>query len=206
VSPKLFKPDADPDQCRRVKRQPDQLSATRAAQRAWLGAAAYALRFLLLTLVLFSIYAFPYSEAGYSEAWFERYLGTYAQIAAWGLHWFESAITVNGATISGRVALTIVKSCDAMDVSLLFLAALLALPGASPRKCLAAIAGLLAIAGVNLVRIISLYFVLADHSSQFEFFHTELWPLLMLVVTGALFRWCARFVQVDFGKQALQVG
>jgi exosortase/archaeosortase family protein len=188
-----------------VERRTAPLNATRTAQRAWLGAVAYALRFALLTLILFGLYAFPYSEFGLSEQWFMRYLHGYAQLAAWGLHWFESSVSVDGATISGRVALTIVKSCDAMDVSLLFLAALLALPGAPPRKCVAALGGLVAIASVNIVRIISLYFILADYNTQFEFLHTEVWPLLMLVVTGALFRGCARFVQVDLRQHALQV-
>jgi exosortase/archaeosortase family protein len=169
-------------------------------------ALGFCLRFSAFAALLFAVYAFPYAEFGLSEDWFNRYLDSYAHLAGWALRLTDQAVTVHDATIQGRVALRIVKSCDAMDATLLFLAALLALPGERRKKALAAGVGVVAIAALNVVRIISLYFALGDHADAFEFLHTELWPLAMILATAALFSVCARFVNIQTRNPVLKEG
>jgi hypothetical protein len=80
------KPDADPIARQRVR---------------------YAVRFLLIAGVLFSLYTFPYAEHGLSERWFESYLAGYARLVGEVLRLFEPGISVEGTTIHGRYALNI---------------------------------------------------------------------------------------------------
>ena len=151
--------------------------------------------------MLFAAYAFPYKEFGISEGWLQGYLRGYARLAGAILSLFDPRVVVEGNLITGRSALSIVKTCDAMDANLLFLAAVLAFPSAPaaagrrwPRKLVAALAGLAAITTLNLARICSLYAVNVYWPSAFELCHAALWPLLLIVATVAMFAAAARWL------------
>jgi exosortase/archaeosortase family protein len=114
---------------------------------------------------------------------------------------FDPRVVVQGNVVTGRYALSIVKTCDAMEANLLFLAAVLAFPAAPapvkrrwPRKLLAALAGIAAISALNVARICSLYAVGIYYPSAFELFHIEVWPLLLIGAAAALFAVAARWL------------
>jgi exosortase/archaeosortase family protein len=161
----------------------------------------FALTFGGLAALLFAVYAFPYKEHGISEGWLQGYLRGYARIAGGILSLFDPRVVVDGNVITGRSALSIVKTCDAMEANLLFLAAVLAFPAAPlaaarqwPRKLIAAVGGIAAISALNLTRICSLYAVSVYWPSAFELLHVELWPLLLIIATVALFAAVARWL------------
>jgi len=155
----------------------------------------FALTFLLAAGALFAIYSFPYQENGISESWFHRYLAGYAQLAGSVLGLFDGQVHVEGTVIDGRFSLNIVKSCDAMEASLLFLAAIVAWPGAWRRKILAAAVGLVALTLLNVVRICSLYAVGIHFPRAFELLHVEIWPLLLILATIGNFIVWARWMR-----------
>ncbi len=140
----------------------------------------FALTFIVVAIVLFSLYSFPYQERGISEHWFHSYLSGYAHLAGSVLWVFDRAVQVKGTVIDGRFSLNIVKSCDAMEANLLFLAAITAWPARWRRKLVAATVGVSMLVVVNVIRICSLYAVGIHFPSAFEFFHIELWPLLII--------------------------
>jgi exosortase/archaeosortase family protein len=164
-------------------------------------AARFAVTFAALAAVLFALYAFPWAEHGISERLLRGYLAGYARVAGGILGIFDPRVVVAGNVVTGRTALAIVKTCDAMEANLLFLAAVLAFPAAPgaalrrwPRKLLAALIGIVAISALNVVRICSLYAVGVYFPSAFELLHVEVWPLLLIAAAAAIFAAAARFL------------
>ena len=160
--------------------RPNERSA-RAAQRG------FVLRFILIAAVLFALYSFPYAENGLSERWFDAYLSGYARIAGDVFAIFERGVIVTQNVIAGRFSLRIVKSCDAMEVNLLFCTAVLAYPARVLQKFAAVSLGLTTLVAVNVLRICCLYFAGVFLPSWFELLHFEVWPLLLVVYASALF-------------------
>ena len=151
----------------------------------------FALRFAAVAAALFSIYAYPYPEHGRAERWFGSYLHAYARLGGAVISVFDRTATVTGNVIAGRFSLSIVKTCDAMEANLLFIAAVVAFPGRWTRRLVAAAAGVAALVVLNVTRICSLYFVGVHAPSAFELLHIEIWPLLLVVAAAIDFGLCA---------------
>ena len=156
--------------------------------------ARFVLGFACLSAVFFCLYYFPYAESGVSEGWVAAYLERYAAVVGSIVGLFEPGVVVSHNVISGRFAMSIVKSCDAMEANILFCAAVLASPGVWLRKAAALAAGLAALVGVNVVRLCCLYYVGVYVPSWFEIAHLDLWPLLMIAFAVVDFMVCARWV------------
>jgi exosortase/archaeosortase family protein len=150
---------------------------------------------------LFGVYAFPYQEAGLSEAWFEHYLSWHARAAGAVLAGLESVfsshvtVQVQGAVIGGRYPLEIVKNCDAIEILILFAAAVLAFPASLRQRAWGLALGLPALVLLNLLRICTLYFIGAHAPERFDTFHVEVWPLCLVAATTLLFLGYARWTQ-----------
>lgn len=160
------------------------------------GARGFGLRFAAIAAVLLGLYVFPYDDDGRVARWFATYLEAYARLTGALLGLVEPNVRVEGTDILGRTVLRIVKSCDAMDANILFSAAVLAYPGGWRRRVLGLALGLGALVTANLLRIVSLYFISLSAPSWFEFFHIELWPLLMVVTAVVLFYLCSRWMAI----------
>lgn len=163
----------------------------------------FALTFVAVAATLFALYSFPYQESGISERWFRAYLAGYARLAGTVLAVFDPQVKVEGTVIDGRFTLNIVKSCDAMEASLLFVAAILAWPGRWRRKALAIGVGVGGLALLNVARICSLYAVGVHLPSTFELFHIEVWPSLLILATIANFVFWARWLRRAPGAAAV---
>lgn len=191
------------------RRKREARSASTVKSKAAPGApspARNALRFVLIAGVLFALYSFPYAESGFSERLMDRYLAGYAELVGAFLGWFEAGVSVDGNTVLGRASLQIVKSCDAMEANILFAAAVLAFPAPVARKIVALAAGVLAITCVNVLRISALYYVLVHRPRSFEFWHLELWPLLMIATSVVLFFGSTRFLLLKGRKRNASEG
>lgn len=143
----------------------------------------FAARFAACAALLFGIYCFPYREVGLGERWFQSYLGAYARLVGAVLGVFEDHLTVSGTAIFGRTSLSIAQNCDAMEVKILLVSAIVALPGVSfVSRAAAALLTLVTVVVVNVVRIVSLYYVGVLSPDLFERLHLEVWPLALVVV------------------------
>ena len=147
----------------------------------------FVLVFTAIAGVLLTIYSFPYAEHGLGEGWFTAYLALYARLAGAALRLWDSSVTVNGIELTGRTSLTIAKNCDAMDVNILFGAAVLAFPAAWSRRVFGLVFGIVALIFVNVIRIVSLYIMLVHWHSAFEFAHAEVWPLAFVLIAVLMF-------------------
>jgi exosortase/archaeosortase family protein len=156
----------------------------------------FVLMFVVIAGLLLPAYYFPYSHGSSIERVFEAYLHGYAVVAGGLLRLFDRGVFVVGQDITGAFSLRLVKTCDAMDVTLLFVSAVVAWPGDRRRRLLAALAGAVLLFFVNTLRICALYLVGLHFPSSFELVHLEIAPIVLLAVAvGAFFlfsRWMAR--------------
>jgi exosortase family protein XrtM len=89
--------------------------------------------------------------------------------------------------IAPRARVEIMKGCEGSDVVLLAVAALLAFPLPLFRKMLGLLAAALLIYVVNLIRITSLFFVLAYRPQWFDLLHGAIWQTLIILLVAAFF-------------------
>jgi exosortase/archaeosortase family protein len=155
----------------------------------------FAAVFVAVAGTALAIYSFPYAEYGLREDWFHRYLAAYARLAGWVLRLTHADVSVAGADVVGAVSLTVAKNCDAMDVNILLVAAIVAFPAAWRRRAVGIGLGILALAAINILRIVSLYYVGVRFPDRFERVHAELWPFVMVAVALTTFvlwsRWAS---------------
>jgi exosortase/archaeosortase family protein len=150
-------------------------------------AVRFALAFALLSGVLLGLYYFPYSEQGPIRPWLDGFLHRYAASAGFVIGWFEPHIHVMGQDIIGRYSLHIVKTCDAMDVTILLTSAIVAWPNPWKRRLLCAALGIALLFVLNVLRICSLYWIGLAFPSFFEVAHLDVWPALILLVSIGFF-------------------
>jgi exosortase/archaeosortase family protein len=145
------------------------------------------------------LYCFPYRENGISEQAFDSFLAGYARLAYSLIRLFDPSAVLVGNEIHGLYAVRIVKGCDAMEAKILFIAAVLAFPTAWLPKLGAALAGLVALTVINVLRITSLYYAGLAFPKLVELLHLEVWPLLLVACAVLLFLW---FTKLTTGRAA----
>jgi exosortase H (IPTLxxWG-CTERM-specific) len=157
-------------------------------EKSWLVRNAPVLRFGLTFGVLMALYYIVALLPWTDGELFPAYLEANAKLSNAVLHWFGQASVVAGATIrSPQFSITIKRGCDALEPSWLFCAAVFAFPAPWRRRLPGVFIGVLAILSLNLVRIVSLYFLGIHLPSFFETMHLEVWPVIFIL--AALFLW-----------------
>lgn len=147
----------------------------------------FALIFASVAGALLAVYSFPYEEHGLREGLFSWYLAAYARAAGAVIRLTDPVVRVAGAQIVGRTSLVIAKNCDAMDVNLLLVAAIVAFPAAWSRRLVGIAGGVALLSVVNVLRIVSLYHLNARSPAAFEFMHGEVWPFAMVALAVGVF-------------------
>ena len=143
--------------------------------------------FSLLACILLGLYYFPYENGTSVRACIEAYLHGYTAVAGAVLSVFDHSVQVRGHDIIGRYSLRIVRTCDAMDVKILYVSAVFAWPAAWERRVAAAVLGVTSLFVVNVARICALYYVGVLAPAYFKFAHHELLPAFVLVVAVGAF-------------------
>lgn len=169
------------------------LAPGRAATVGGLGT-RFAVTYVVLAAVLFSIYGFPFELFGARSDWLTPYLAAYARLAGGVLHCFDPSVVVSGTRIDGRFSLQIVRNCDAIEINILFACAVLAFPSPLARKLLVLAGGLAALVAANVLRICLLYFIGASAPAWFRVAHEELLPLVLVIAATCLFLTGARYL------------
>lgn len=90
----------------------------------------------------------------------------------------HGAVLLNPATGSG---IEIVAGCNGVEAMLILLAAIIAFPAPWSSKLWGIAVGMVAIQALNLLRIVSLYFLQQWSPGAFEFAHLYVWQALILL-------------------------
>ncbi len=107
-----------------------------------------------------------------------------AHISAWTVQLFDSNVISQGILLQDRktgFAVSIESGCNGIEAALVLIAAILAYPAPWKHKLIGLIAGLLAIQLLNLVRIISLFYLGQWDQQVFEWAHLYVWQGLIML-------------------------
>lgn len=125
----------------------------------------------------------------------EPFTAGVARVSGVALRLLGQEVTLQGTVLrSPGFAVNIANGCNGVETMLIFMAAVLAFP-ASWRSRLAGLAlGLVAIQGVNLVRVVALFLTGAHFPAFFDASHTVIWQTLV-ILSGVLLwlLWASRF-------------
>ncbi len=128
-----------------------------------------------------------------NQSWFEqisnKILSGYSSISSSILNLFGQNTTSNGELIqSNKFSMQVKKGCDAIAPMILFIISIAFFPTQHKKKILGIILGIAFLAVLNIIRIVSLYFVGAyTNEIIFEIVHVDIWQIFFIVLT--LFAW-----------------
>lgn len=163
--------------------------------RAWYDANRSDIRFLLVFAACLLAFYLAAQTPPVKDGFFPVYLRANAQAAGAILQFSGSDVHVVGNSLvsSAGASIQIERGCDAVEPSALFVAAVLASPVRLGSRLVAAVLGTVVLMVLNLVRVISLYWVRVHYPSAFETMHLDVWQALFIILALALWAvWASR--------------
>jgi exosortase H (IPTLxxWG-CTERM-specific) len=142
--------------------------------------------FAVVTVALFAAELTPPGQIWVVNPWTETLAGGIARFVTM----FDSTVIASGRSLldqsTGR-GITIEQGCNGVEAVILIVAAILAFPAPWRHRLVGLAAGIVAVQGLNVVRVVSLYYLSRWNFAVFEWAHLYLWqPLIMIDV---LFVW-----------------
>lgn len=142
------------------------------------------LRFLLLFLiaqaVLFGVEILQPVQQAVILPW----TGLLADISGWLMSFFDGNVQTYGKVIRSEVngfAVSIEPGCNGVEAMIVLLAAILAFPAPWVHKLKGLFWGFIAIQGLNLLRIISLFYLGQWSTELFDWAHLYIWQALIML-------------------------
>ena len=112
---------------------------------------------------------------------------------------FDDNVISSGRVLrdaAGGFAVSIESGCNGVEATIVLIAGVLAFPATIRQKSMAIALGFMAIQSLNIVRIISLFYLGQWNYTIFEWFHLYLWPILImldvLIVFAVYLHWLSK--------------
>jgi exosortase H (IPTLxxWG-CTERM-specific) len=140
----------------------------------------FALVFGAIVLALFAAELTPPGQRFVVEPW----TALVAKAATSAMKVFDPGVVAEGSTItqpSSGFAVTILAGCNGIEAMIILAAALLAYPAPLRHKLAGLAAGIAAIQLLNLVRIVSLFYIGQWNRDVFEWAHLYAWQVLIML-------------------------
>lgn len=146
----------------------------------------FALTFLALLLVLFTL-----NLLGPVERYvIDPFTSGLASVCTWLVAMFDGDVIAQGKEIrslSTGFAISIERGCNGVEAMIVLLSAVLAFPAPWKHRMVGLAIGFVAIQSLNVVRIISLFYLGQWSMTAFEWFHLYIWQAL--IILDALVVW-----------------
>jgi exosortase H (IPTLxxWG-CTERM-specific) len=120
-----------------------------------------------------------------------------ARASAWIVTLFDARVHAEGIilrSLENGFAVSIQPGCNGIEASIVLIAAILAFPAPWKHKLIGLGVGLGAIQALNLVRIISLFYLGQWNMTYFEWAHLYLWQALIMLDALVVFVIWVRFI------------
>jgi exosortase/archaeosortase family protein len=116
------------------------------------------------------------------------------QVAAWTATWTSVGLNVIGfsTTVNGTIlasdsfAVNVVAECTAVGPLVLFMGAILAYPSPMKSKGIGLLLGLVVLTGVNVIRIMSLFWIGANYPEYLDVAHLLVWQSIIILLAIVL--------------------
>lgn len=160
-------------------------------------------RFLILFLSILGISFTVIALRPVNDAFVVPYTTLIAKVSGHVLSFLGEDITMNGCVLrSPRFAVTIYNGCNGLITSLIFVSGVLAFPARLSAKAIGVVGGLLAIQVVNLVRIISLFYIGIYLPKLFNSSHIFIWQSLVILAGVTLWITWAHLLAIPPKREA----
>lgn len=113
-----------------------------------------------------------------------------ADISVWIVKFFDDDVVAYGNVIRDTASgfgVRIERGCNGIEALIILFASIFAFPAPIKNKLIGFVIGFFAIQGLNLVRIVSLFYLGQWNEVAFEWFHLYLWQAL--IILDALVVW-----------------
>jgi exosortase H (IPTLxxWG-CTERM-specific) len=151
--------------------------------------------FIVLLVVLFGVQLTPWGQEYFVVPWTTGLAHFCAQLVAL----FDSNAVAIGKELRSNTngfAVSIEAGCNGVEATLVLLAAVLAFPATIKQRVWGLILGILAVQGLNVVRIISLFYIGQWNMQAFQIAHEYIWQALIIIDVLIVFIvWLSRVVK-----------
>ncbi len=142
--------------------------------------ARFFIGFLILQALLFGAELTPWAQHWFVAPW----TNTLAAISADIVKLFDSQVLAEGKVLQSLrngFAVSIEAGCNGVEATIVLVAAMLAFPATWQRKIVGLALGIVAVQGLNVVRVISLFYLGQWSAQAFEFAHQYVWQALIML-------------------------
>lgn len=155
------------------------------------------IRFLILFLAILGASFTVIALNQINDLFVDPYTALIARVSGAVLRLFGESASVNGCVVSSpRFAVTIYNGCNGLITSLIFVSGVLAFPARWTAKIIGVIGGLIAIQIINLIRIVSLFYIGIYFPNHFDDAHIFIWQSLVIVAGVALWVVWAQYLAI----------
>jgi exosortase H (IPTLxxWG-CTERM-specific) len=141
---------------------------------------SFFLWFLGLQATLFGLELTPWVQSWFVVPW----TNTLAAISAGIVKLFDPQVLSQGKVLqstSNGFAVSIEAGCNGVEATIMLVAAILAFPAPWKRKLAGLAIGVVAVQGLNIVRVISLFYLGQWNFNVFEWAHLYVWQALIML-------------------------
>jgi len=136
--------------------------------------------FLIMQAGLFGLELTPWAQKWFVVPWTD----TLAAISAGIVKVFDPHVVSQGKVLQNTTngfAVSIEAGCNGVEATIVLIAAILAFPASWKRKLIGLAAGIVAVQGLNIVRVISLFYLGQWNFNAFEWAHLYVWQALIML-------------------------
>jgi exosortase H (IPTLxxWG-CTERM-specific) len=138
------------------------------------------LGFILLQALLFGSELTPWAQRWFVAPWTD----TLATISAAIVKLFDPAVVADGNLLESArsdFAVSIEAGCNGVEATIVLVAAILAFPASWNRKIAGLALGIVAVQALNVIRVISLFYLGQWSFDAFDFAHRYVWQALIML-------------------------
>jgi exosortase H (IPTLxxWG-CTERM-specific) len=136
--------------------------------------------FLLWLAAMFGFELTPWGQAWLVEPW----TSALARFSAMLVTLFDPGVAAIGKVLrstSNGFAVSIEAGCNGVEATIVLIAAMLAFPAPWKHKLVGLGAGIVAVQGLNVIRVISLFYLGQWNREVFEWAHLYVWQALIML-------------------------
>lgn len=151
--------------------------------------------FGLLQLFLFALQQVSFVHSNFIIPFTEGV----AHLSALIIQLFDDKVTSQGVLLQqmeNGFAVSIQSGCNGVEAVIVLVSAMLVFPSSWKLKCLGMVTGFLAVEILNIIRIITLFYIGQWDQEMFEWAHLYIWEALIMLDVLIIFLWWIRLVPV----------